>query len=87
MSGSTDLPDRLLAAQECAEVGKHYDPATFTEAADRICELEEQLLRLRCAVLLHRGTKSNWTAGADEADERLWLSVADFPLSAVRGDG
>ena len=47
MSDWLTLPDRLLDAHHCADVGKHYDPAVLTEAADRICELEVQLLRLR----------------------------------------
>lgn len=87
MSGWLTLPEDLLAAQHCAEVGKHFDTGLLARASDRICELEEELLRLRCAVLLHRGTKSNWTADADEADERLWLSVADFPPGTIKGDG
>ena len=47
MSDWLTLPDRLLVAHHCADVGKDFDPAVLTEAADRICELEVQLFRLR----------------------------------------
>ena len=47
MSDFLTLPDDLLAARDCVDMGKHYDPAVLTEAADRICELEVQLFRLR----------------------------------------
>lgn len=47
MSDFLTLPDDLLAARDCVDMGKDFDPAVLDRAHDRICELEAQLLRLR----------------------------------------
>lgn len=87
MSGTTSLPDDLLAAQECAEVGKHFDIGLFTLASDRICELEEELLRLRCAVAAHRNANS-FNGELRPSDGRLYHALGDLPWGkAIKGDG
>lgn len=47
MSDWLTLPDDLLAARDCVDMGKDFDPAVLDRAHDRICELEVQLLRVR----------------------------------------
>lgn len=59
MSDWLTLPDRLLEAHHSADVGKHYDPAVLAEAADRICELEVELFRVR-AQLHERLSEAKW---------------------------
>lgn len=87
MSGTTSLPDDLLAAQECAEVGKHFDTGLLARASDRICELEEELLRLRCAVAAHRNANS-FNGELRPSDGRLYDALGDLPWGKdIKGDG
>lgn len=43
------LPDDLLSAKDANDDGQYWDPALLTLAAQRICDLEEQLLRERAS--------------------------------------
>ena len=83
MSGDTTLPDRLdAAAQELPE-----QAGLLTEASDRICELEEELLRLRCAVAAHRNANS-FNGELRPSDGRLYDALGDLPWGkAIKGDG
>ncbi|MFM7062553.1 MAG: hypothetical protein ACKO04_03535 [Actinomycetes bacterium] len=80
------LPDDLLSARDCAELGKHFDVGLLTLAADRICELEEKVLELRCAIAAHRASK-DFSGEKEPCDRHLWQHVKDVPWAAVRGDG
>ena len=83
MSGDTTLPDRLdAAAQELPE-----QAGLLTEACDRICELEEELLRLRCAVAAHRNANS-FNGELRPSDGRLYDALGDLPWGKdIKGDG
>lgn len=101
MSDFLTLPDDLLAARDCVDMGKDFDPAVLDRAHDRICQLEEQLLkaqgdvnfykervdRLRSAIVGHRGQR-DWHGGKIQADRTLWQMVADVPWGEpIKGDG
>ena len=71
------LPDRLEAS------GTDLD----REAADRIVELETQVVRLRAAIASHRGHR-DFTGGKIEADRNLWVFIDDMPWGKpIKGDG
>jgi hypothetical protein len=85
------LPDDLTAAASDAA------PATAEQlraAADRIVELEEEVLALRkeadrykWAIVGHRGAK-DFNGNKDDTDRRLWTHVADVPWGKpIKGDG
>ena len=88
MSDLTSLPDRLLeAAHPYAEVTLAQMAGLLTEAADRISELEEELLRLRCAVAAHRNANS-FNGELRPSDGRLYDALGDLPWGkAIKGDG
>ncbi len=48
------LPDDLLAARDAAELGKVFDVGLLSLAADRICELEAEVFRLRAEFVQQR---------------------------------
>jgi hypothetical protein len=91
MSDFTTLPDRLEAS------GTDLN----REAAERIVELEEQLVKargdaafhaervkkLRAAIVGHRGQR-DFAGGKIQADTNLWHFVADVPWGEpIQGDG
>ncbi len=84
MSDFTTLPDRLDAS------GTDLD----REAAERIVELEAEVLALRkeadrykWAIVGHRGAK-DFNGNKDDTDRRLWTHVADVPWGKpIKGDG
>ena len=84
MSDFTTLPDRLEAS------GTDLD----REAAERIVELEAEVLALRkeadrykWAIVGHRGAK-DFNGNKDDTDRRLWTHVADVPWGKpIKGDG
>ena len=84
MSDFTTLPDRLEAS------GTDLD----REAAERIVELEAEVLalrkdadRLKWAIVGHRGAK-DFNGNKDDTDRRLWTHVADVPWGKpIKGDG
>jgi len=90
----TSLPDDLLAARDAAELGKVFDVGLLALAADRICELEAEVLalrkdadRLKWAIVGHRGAK-DFNGNKDDTDRRLWTHVADVPWGKpIKGDG
>lgn len=49
--------------------------------------LVEDLRRLKGAIVIHRGERTNWVGGVHDADRRLWERIADIPQSDIRGDG
>jgi len=97
----TSLPDDLLAARDAAELGKVFDVGLLSLAADRICALEEELVRargdaafhaervqkLRAAIVGHRGQR-DFAGGKIQADRNLWHYVADVPWGKqIEADG
>ena len=87
MSDWLTLPDDLLAARDCVDMGKDFDPAVLDRAHDRICELEVQLLRLKRAIASQRAHR-DMVGGKLMSDLELWKHVADVPWgTTIRGDG
>lgn len=77
MSDWRTLPHRLDAS------GTELDQ----EAADRIVDLETQVLKLRSAIVRHRGRR-DFMGGKEQCDLDLWDVVADVPLGGpIKGDG
>lgn len=85
MSDLTSLPDDLLAE---AHIREHTTLGDLLRvAADRICELEEELLRLRCAVAAHRNA-NDFNGELRPSDGRLYDALGDLPWGkAIKGDG
>jgi hypothetical protein len=97
-----NLPDVLLSASHpYAQVTLAQMSGLLTEAAQRICDLEEQLLKaqgdanfykarvdkLRSAIVGHRGQR-DWYGGKIQADLTLWQMVNDVPWGErIKGDG
>ena len=77
MSEWISLPDRLEASG--TDLGR--------EAADRIVDLEIQVMKLRSAIVGHRGRR-DFMGGKEQCDLDLWAVVADVPWgNPVKGDG
>ena len=86
MSDFLTLPDRLLErADEFPDETDGVGPL-MRAAAQRICELEVQVLALRFAIAGHRAAK-DFSGDKEPCDRRLWEHVKDVPWAAVRGDG
>lgn len=84
-------PEEITLPERLTEVAGNWEQTTvgdlLTEAADRICDLEEELLQLRRAVVGHRGHR-DYVGGKIQADLDLWEHVADVPWGKpIKGDG
>jgi hypothetical protein len=95
------LPDDLLSARHAMDIGAYWNTGLVDLAAERICALEEQLLKaqgdanfykarvdkLRSAIVGHRGQR-DWHGGKIQADLTLWQMVNDVPWGEpIKGDG
>ena len=81
------LPDDLLSAKDANDDGQYWDPTLLSLASQRICELEEQLLRLRRAVAAQRAHR-DYVGGKIASDVELWEHIADVPWGKqIKGDG
>jgi len=74
----TSLPDDLLAARDLNDLGKMWDPGLLELAAERICALEEQLIKAQALAARLRevaDTDAQLMAGrflATAHDETCW---------------
>lgn len=88
------LPDDLVSARHCIDVGAYWNTGLVDLAAERICELEAEVLALRKqvdglrnAIVGHRGQR-DWVGNKIDADLRLWANVDDIPWGKpIKGDG
>jgi hypothetical protein len=88
------LPDDLLSAKDANDCGQFWDPALLGLAAQRICDLEEEVVaaradlhRLKMAVVAQRAHR-DMVGGKLMTDLELWEHVADVPWGkTIRGDG
>jgi hypothetical protein len=88
------LPDDLMAEAELDDLAENFEMrALMRLAAQRICDLEEELIsarselhKLKMAVALHRASR-DWIGGKERCDRELWEHVADVPWHDVKGDG
>jgi hypothetical protein len=87
--------DDQLAARDAADIGAYWNTGLVDLAADRICELEAEVLalrtaadRLRSAVRGHRGRR-DFMGGMEQCDRDLWTEVlGDGAWGAgIKGDG
>lgn len=80
------LPDDLLSARHAIDIGAYWNTGLIDLAAERICDLEEEVLKLRRAIVGHRGSR-DFVGGHISADVDLWGHVADMPWGVIKGDG
>jgi hypothetical protein len=88
------LPDDLLSARHAIDCGAYWNTGLIDLAAERICELEEELLAerkaastLRGGIVRHRGRR-DFMGGKEQCDYDLWGLVDDVPWHrSIKGDG
>lgn len=86
-AGDVTLPDRLdEQAQDCLELGLKAAAQLNIDASNRICELEQEVLRLRSKIVIHRGERTSTVGGIHNCDRRLWEVLGDLPLNEIKGD-